>query len=231
MSDFSKAYEISHNSAGGYVNDPNDTGGETYRDISRVSNPSWIGWPVIDAWKAKNGTPKWNWQDPELDKLAAAFYKQKFWNLMDLDNVVNQDNANQLFDETFDGPGRAVIMAKVVLNQLLGTAYPLNSSWNDALTKAVNKVDQKRFFDLYQTMRRKHFMYSADQLPKSDPLYAFYAKFAKPRPENAEYLKGWLGRVAKYTWSGAVAKGLGIGGVILAVTGLFFLANGFKSKA
>ena len=36
---------------GGYVNDPDDAGGETYLGISRKHNPKWDGWKKIDSFK------------------------------------------------------------------------------------------------------------------------------------------------------------------------------------
>ena len=52
---------------GGYVNDPSDSGGETYCGIARNSNPKWEGWKIVDAHKPL----KWNQkiQDSILERF------------------------------------------------------------------------------------------------------------------------------------------------------------------
>ena len=44
MADFRLAYKKIEAAEGGYVNDPDDKGGETYKGISRKANPDWNGW-------------------------------------------------------------------------------------------------------------------------------------------------------------------------------------------
>ena len=51
MADFHKALKRTAKYEGGYVNDPADAGGETYKGISRRANPKWDGWQLIDAHK------------------------------------------------------------------------------------------------------------------------------------------------------------------------------------
>lgn len=53
MADFDKAYFRTCKFEGGYANDKNDSGGETYKGISRVHNPKWGGWKIIDSYKKK----------------------------------------------------------------------------------------------------------------------------------------------------------------------------------
>lgn len=45
---FLKSYDILIKHEGGYVNDPDDKGGETYKGIARKFNPDWKGWKIID---------------------------------------------------------------------------------------------------------------------------------------------------------------------------------------
>ena len=58
MSYFLDAYSITLQHEGGYGNDPDDVGGETYKGISRVYNPSWKGWGLIDDYKSESNFPK-----------------------------------------------------------------------------------------------------------------------------------------------------------------------------
>ena len=66
---------------GGYANSSKDSGGETYRGISRKANPDWEGWQTIDAIKralvdkgvAKSFVDsKAAWK--EVDKIAETHY-------------------------------------------------------------------------------------------------------------------------------------------------------------
>jgi len=51
MADFNQALQMVLQNEGGYVNDPNDPGGETYKGIARKMNSNWIGWQLIDLQK------------------------------------------------------------------------------------------------------------------------------------------------------------------------------------
>lgn len=51
MANFGDAFKKLSIKEGGYVNDKDDAGGETYRGISRKYNPTWQGWNMIDQYK------------------------------------------------------------------------------------------------------------------------------------------------------------------------------------
>lgn len=51
MAYFGDAFKKLSIKEGGYVNDKDDAGGETYRGISRKYNPTWQGWTMIDSYK------------------------------------------------------------------------------------------------------------------------------------------------------------------------------------
>jgi lysozyme family protein len=73
---------------GGYVNDPADRGGETYRGISRKSWPDWAGWALIDQAKAAglrsaSAIGRHFADDSEMDALVTEFYKNEFWEPFD----------------------------------------------------------------------------------------------------------------------------------------------------
>jgi len=67
---------------GGYVSDPRDLGGETYRGVARNRHPDWPGWITIDAAKV-GGTPgnlgTWLDSDTVLQDLVTEFYHENFW--------------------------------------------------------------------------------------------------------------------------------------------------------
>lgn len=221
MATFLQAFNISKQNAGGYVNDPDDPGGETYRDISRKYNPQWQGWQVIDSMKQQGVVFKTNYTDATLDNLAANFYKQNFWDSVKLDNVNSQPIANQVFDQTLDGIGRTVQMLKLSLNKL-GFNLIVNSQVTTSLIDAVNKAPEQALFEKFKEIRQKRFMYAGGILPTTDEYYQFFAKFGPPPKSGPKYVKGWLNRVNKFVFS-PTGKALGIGTLIILATALFFL--------
>ena len=46
---FKPAFDATMRNEGGYGNDPQDPGGETYRGIARKFHSKWEGWTTIDA--------------------------------------------------------------------------------------------------------------------------------------------------------------------------------------
>jgi len=54
---------------GGYVNDPDDRGGETYRGISRRHHPHWIGWKYLDSRNTVKGEIY-----EDLEEIVELFY-------------------------------------------------------------------------------------------------------------------------------------------------------------
>jgi len=203
MADFNIAYKISFKNEGGWVNDPNDLGGETYRGISRKYNPSWKGWAYIDSLKP-SGAIKKNWTNTEADKLAGAFYKATHWDAIKLDKAISQDNANQIYDHALSGLPRAIEEAKAVLKRKFNKSVVENTTMSDADVQALNSVDQGQFFSEYKKMRGDFFKYSAAQLNPKDSAYGdIFLKYNKrPKTTNSVYVKGWLNRVNNYVYSG-----------------------------
>jgi len=99
MADFKIAYQRTSAFEGGYVNDPDDNGGETYCGIARKFHSTWQGWIIIDFQKKKSDFPK-NLKDreAELKKLEGEFYKENFWDKIWGDKINNQKVANDMYD-------------------------------------------------------------------------------------------------------------------------------------
>lgn len=109
MADFLIAYKITSANEGGYVNDPHDSGGETYAGITRKNFPHWPGWIFIDNHKPI----KYNTIFPELELLVEAFYKIEFWHPINGDNITDQEIANDAYDMAVNaGIGAALKMLK-----------------------------------------------------------------------------------------------------------------------
>jgi lysozyme family protein len=83
---------------GGYVNDKDDTGGETYKGISRKNWPRWTGWLFIDQAKKKTNFPASLSKISGLQDSVIAFYRDNFWNKVGGDQIDDQDIADMLVD-------------------------------------------------------------------------------------------------------------------------------------
>lgn len=118
MANFDKEFDKLILAEGGYINDPDDVGSETYLGISRKNNPKWVGWEVIDEEKKKglkNITTRLK-KNVALTNSAKFLYKQKYWDVLELDDIPSQSIAHQLFDTCVNcGKTTAIRIAQQVL--------------------------------------------------------------------------------------------------------------------
>jgi lysozyme family protein len=128
MADFKTAFPIVRKNEGGYANNPNDRGGETYKGISRKNWPDWKGWKIIDSYKKFiGGFEAALAKDQDLQNEVLAFYKLNFWDDMNLDQVNDQAISQILFDcavnMSDNAAGKFLQRALNALNRK-GTLYP-----------------------------------------------------------------------------------------------------------
>lgn len=190
MADFKESYKIIKQLEGGYSNDPDDTGGETYKGISRKNFPGWSGWQYIDTVKAGNKS-KAN-IDTQLEGQSAlqesvlSFYKKEFWDVLNLDNFRDQGIATEIFDT---GVNMGTYIAAVFLqkalnvlnrNQLDYADLPITGKVGSLTTEAVNL--QK---------------YPGNVLKIVNCLQgARYVEICLANPRQEKFLRSWLNRVA-----------------------------------
>lgn len=98
MAKFDEAYQRTLKFEGGWVNDDADSGKETYKGISRVANPNWSGWKIVDSYKKKSNFPKNLDSDTKLQSLVKELYKTNYWDKVWGDKITNQKVANDLYD-------------------------------------------------------------------------------------------------------------------------------------
>ena len=131
MANFNIEFEKLILAEGGYVNDSDDAGGETYLGISRKNNPKWIGWKTIDSIKKiygnKNITARLK-ENESLTNSAKLLYKINYWDVLELDDIPNQDIAHQLFD-TCVNCGKSIAI-RIAQQALLMT---VTGKWSDEL--------------------------------------------------------------------------------------------------
>lgn len=171
MAEFGKIIGFVRQHEGGYVNDPNDAGGETYCGISRKHNPTWKGWVAVDARKPLryNAVIK----DAALETLINDHYQSAYWQAIGGNEIKSQAVANMVFDWQVNS-GDASTKA---LQRIVGV-YP-DGIVGPRTIAAVNAMPA----DLLLVKLRQY---------RTD----FYKELARRKPTNQRYLKGWLDRTA-----------------------------------
>lgn len=128
MADFQKAFAEVLDLEGRYSNVKADAGGETVYGISRVYNPSWEGWAIIDSIKSSKPFQQSSAslsdavnRDPELKAAASRFYKAVYWDPLLGDLNPSQPIANEIMDIAVNirqGKRQAVTFVQRALNGL-----------------------------------------------------------------------------------------------------------------
>lgn len=98
MDPFESAYKAVKQAEGGYVNHPNDNGGETYAGVARKFHPNWQGWQIIDRLKKQPGFPKSLDSNTELQALKRVFYYDNFWLKIGADRLKSPSFSKYLMD-------------------------------------------------------------------------------------------------------------------------------------
>ena len=111
MADFEIAYAPLKDFEGGYDNDPDDRGGETYAGIARKFFPSWQGWKIIDKIKRSNQSKAAIKADHLLRDYVRAWYKTTWFDALGLGELP-QPLANEIFEQSVNlgksGSGKKV---------------------------------------------------------------------------------------------------------------------------
>lgn len=79
-----------------YTKTPGDKGGETWSGISRVANPNWLGWKILDS--IPNKRHNQTIITTELENLKTELYKNNYWNQVWGSKIKKQEVANDMFD-------------------------------------------------------------------------------------------------------------------------------------
>lgn len=130
MATFDDAYKNLSIKEGGYVNDSDDSGGETYRGISRRYNSTWDGWDIIDEYKRRykgKSLSRVLDADDRLQESVKELYKDKYWDIFELDDIPSQPIAYQMFDTCVNcGSTAAIRFAQASLGESINGRWSLN---------------------------------------------------------------------------------------------------------
>jgi lysozyme family protein len=157
---------------GGYVNDPDDPGGETYKGIARKLNSKWDGWVRVDMAKTQTGFPGNLEKDNELQDEVSRFYQVNYWDTLRADQLENQLVADSIFDFAVN----AGVRTSASLAQLVIEATP-DGIIGSATLEKLNAFDPDHFLAAFTVAK-----------------IARYISIIKKRPASKKYLYGWVCR-------------------------------------
>jgi lysozyme family protein len=152
---------------GGYVDDPDDPGGETNKGVTmavfRVCSQSLLGLaPTSDNLKALT------------DAQAGIIYKTRYWDAIQGDAINLQDLANIVCDFYVNAGTHATTLLQQVLNST-GANLHVDGQIGPASIQFLNGLDQTAVYRQYKQGRINYYQSLAQKYPK--------------------FLQGWLNRV------------------------------------
>ena len=172
MAKFENAYPLILAHEGGYVNDPEDLGGETYKGIARKKQPDWVGWLVIDRMKQQPNFPNSMEGNPILQEKVLQFYKVLFWDKVGGDLIADQDVAASIFDFAVN----AGVYSSVSLAQgVVGSGC--DGIMGPKTIQAINAFTPDHFIAAFTVEKCRK-----------------YIAICKKRPESRKFFFGWIDR-------------------------------------
>jgi len=188
MADFAAALALVLEHEGGYADDPDDRGGETYRGIARRFHPDWPGWSRVDALKRGTGFPGSLAGDRRLHEAVAALYRDLYWDPFQGDALPDQPLAEELFDTAVNlGVRRAVRFLQESLNllnrnqrnyaDLVVDGWFGDNTLDAVLAVVADDGDARFVVRLINAMQAAH-----------------YIDVMRNDPTQEKYARGWLTR-------------------------------------
>lgn len=169
----------------GYVKDPLDRGGETFRGVSRNNHPKWYGWKLIDQVKADglrtaSAIDQRFAGDQQMAELVADLYFCSFWKPFAC--LVETERLQiKLFDTGVNtGVGRAIKLLQQSIN-LINTQAKLK------VDGALGPKTRAAMMGLSE-----HYILSTYSSEQAD----FYRGIVDRNPSQKRFLNGWLKRAA-----------------------------------
>lgn len=188
MADFYQAFQITMGNEGGYTNDPDDVGGETYKGVARNYHPNWKGWSIIDGHRDSATFKKDLADDEDLQQLVKDFYKSNFWDVNLLDKISSQNIANEMFDTGVNmGVSRSAKFLQQALNYLNKNESLFDDLVDDgkiggktlsALNIILDNGEEKLLYKILNVLQANH-----------------YLEYMTKSPTQEKFARGWFSRV------------------------------------
>lgn len=169
MAQFEPAVQATLIWEGKYANNPSDSGGETYRGISRMNWPNWNGWNYVDIERSDPHFPQCLDLNLGLQGNVIDFYRQNYWQY---DGINSQAVANKIFD-------LSVNVGKVHADKIVQCAVGATQDGvlGPNTIAAINATS------------------SGSLLPKIvGAAITYHESIVNTHPEDAQFLRGWIRR-------------------------------------
>ena len=181
---FQDAYQLLKKKEGGWVDDKDDRGGETFCGITRKNwgkETQWL-WDKLDKCETKESKNKLL-DDLEVDLYIKDFYSRHFWNGKLCDILGNKELACSHFLNFVHSYSAAVRILQVLANKHAGQSLDTDGVIGPRTRAGVselNKLDGEtiaKVVDEYNDLREK-----------------FLIQLAENDESQRQFLAGWLGR-------------------------------------
>lgn len=162
---------------GGYVNDPDDSGGRTYKGISEKNFPNWEGWNIINKHEPlKRGQVI---RDEDLEEEIYEFYLVHFYSKLKIDQINNLYISAHLLDH---GVNAGISNGVKCLQKAVNKTCPANLSIDGKIgPKTINEANTcspRILLDNFIKERQE-----------------YYKSIVTKNPKQEKFLKGWLNRI------------------------------------
>jgi lysozyme family protein len=178
MADFKKAFLLILANEGGYGNDPDDPGGETYKGIARKMNPDWLGWHIVDLLKKQPGFPELLQSadaieiKKQLDYEVSSFYYTHFWLKINGEKIADQQVAESIFDFAVN----AGVSVSISHSQSVA-GVTADGIMGPKTIEAINGLDAGQFLTAFALAK-----------------IVRYVNICNKRPISKKYFFGWVVR-------------------------------------
>jgi lysozyme family protein len=178
---------------GGYVDDPNDLGGETNYGITKETAMKYKHWWAHYKWDG-------NMRTMPVD-FVYAVYDVEYWQRLNLDTIAKRSVtlASRLFDFGVNAgianAAQALQRSLNVLNKQ-GTLYP-----DIELGTIIGPVTLKAFEGYANTVTKDSAGFEKLTLMIYGLQIAHYVKISEERQKNEDFTRGWVNRVWKAFWN------------------------------
>jgi lysozyme family protein len=186
---------------GGYANDPDDYGLETYRGISRRFHPNNPIWEYIDNYKKEHGEIPHNTYFPELEDQIEEFYKKTYWDKLGIDKILKMANSEQsivwLARHLFDyGVNAGTARAATDLQRALNVLNNNGTLWKDiSVDGGIGPVTLKTLKKVMKYSQRMKLLESSLLILRG----YHYIKIMESRTSQEKYAYTWLNRLNIFT--------------------------------
>jgi len=188
MAKFEMAYDKTMGHEGGYVHDPDDVGGETYKGIARRYHPGWEGWKIVDSTKRAHNFPKSLDHLTSVQHMVKDFYKQHYWDPFRGDDLPSQELGEEMFDT---GVNMGIKRSVKFLQRSLNVLNRNGKLFADMADDGIIGPTTMRNLNTYLKKESIALLLKIMNVLQAN----HYLAYMKKSPTQEKYCRGWLKRV------------------------------------